>query len=65
MRAFEAGPGARRSLIAGSVAALLILSVLTIRQIGVWRDTVSLWEHEVALYPGAVTARHNLGLGYL
>lgn len=64
MRAWEAGPSARRTLMAGSTGVALLLCVLTFRQIGIWRDTVSLWEHEIALYPDVPTGRHNLGLGY-
>ena len=43
-------------------AALLIpLAVLTRRQIGVWRDSTTLWRHAVAGAPDSVVARNNLG----
>ncbi|MBI4949811.1 MAG: tetratricopeptide repeat protein [Deltaproteobacteria bacterium] len=43
----------------------LVLGALTIRQIAVWRDSVSLWSREVAVYPDeAPIGWSNLGLAY-
>jgi tetratricopeptide (TPR) repeat protein len=64
MRALDAGVGPRRAVLAAGVTIAVLLSFLSLRQIGIWYDTISLWEHEIALYPDATTPRHNLGLGY-
>jgi protein O-mannosyl-transferase len=44
-----------------SVATVLILAFLTWRQIGVWRDTRTLWEHVIKVAPASSIARYNLG----
>ena len=42
-----------------------MLSAKTIWQIGIWKDTETLWTHEIEAYPGRVTAAHNnLGTFY-
>lgn len=54
----------------GAAAALalicaLALGALTVRQVSVWKDSVSLWSHEVAVYPDeAPIGWSNLGLAY-
>src|SRR5262249_34672945 len=54
-----AGP---RGLGAGAlaVAVLAILAVLTWRQVGVWRDSGTLWSHTLVHAPSAL-AHNNLG----
>jgi protein O-GlcNAc transferase len=37
------------------------LSILTFRQIGVWRDTPTLWAWVIEKQPGAAIAHYNLG----
>jgi protein O-mannosyl-transferase len=43
-----------------AVAVLAVLSVLTWRQVGVWRDSGALWRHALAHAPSAL-AHNNLG----
>jgi tetratricopeptide (TPR) repeat protein len=62
-------PGALRSakpMLVILVAALLSLCHLTRKQIRVWRDSVTLWEHVIAHYPDiSQTAHTNLGNAYM
>ena len=43
-----------------SVGTLFVLAVLTWRQIGVWQDTRTLWEHVLAVTPDSSIAHYNL-----
>jgi hypothetical protein len=48
-------------LIPVAVLALMVsLQVLTVRQIGVWRDSVTLWSHAATVDPESRFAHHNL-----
>ena len=49
-------------VVAAGVLALLVL--LTAQQVRVWRDSISLWSHAVALEPANRFARINLGGAY-
>jgi len=51
----------RKALAVGAVFCLLLLSALTIRQIGFWRDSLTLWQHALAATRNNVTAELNLG----
>jgi Flp pilus assembly protein TadD len=51
----------RRTAAAGALAALIVLAVLTRFQIGVWKDSRSLWEHALRLMPDNEAAMLNLG----
>lgn len=57
------GAGARvvRVVAAGALALLL---VLTMQQVQIWRDSITLWSRAVALEPGNRFARINLGGAY-
>jgi len=44
-----------------AVAALLVLSILTWRQVGHWRDNVTLYEHAARVVPDNYWAYNNLG----
>ncbi len=46
-----AGRGARAAVTATLIGAAAVLSVLSVRQEHVWKDTVSLWTHEIDYYP--------------
>ena len=47
---------------AGAAAAVVVaLGVLTVRQIGVWHDTVTLFAHTIQAEPRAWVAHYNLG----
>ena len=54
-----------RVLRAAAAGAIVILLVLTAQQVRVWRDSVSLWSHAVALEPDNRFARINLGGAYV
>ena len=48
------------------IAAVAVLSLLTLRQTALWRDTVTLWSHEIKLYPTEVSgAYYNRALAYM
>lgn len=49
--------------VLSAAAATIVLSVLTVRQTDVWKDTVSLWSREIASYP-IVLAYLNRGVEY-
>jgi hypothetical protein len=55
--------GSRVARVAG-VGALVLLLVLTMQQVRVWRDSVTLWSHAVALETDNRFARINLGGAY-
>ncbi len=51
----------------GSLAVLIVfisLSYLTVRQIGIWKDSVSLWNYVIAKEPDAARAYYNRGLTF-
>jgi tetratricopeptide (TPR) repeat protein len=47
--------------VATAVIAAASLSILTVRQIGVWRDTPTLWAWVIEKQPKAAMAHYNLG----
>ncbi len=55
----------KRSL-AGAIAAAmaLILVALSWRQAGVWKDSITLWEHSIRVAPRSAVAFANLGAAY-
>lgn len=55
----------RASLLSGAgVAVAGILFVLSARQARVWRDSITLWEHNVRLAPRSAVAYANLAAAY-
>ncbi len=52
-------------LAGASTAVLLVLTVTAHRQIGYWRDNVSLWSHAVQVTRGNWIAEEDLGATYL
>lgn len=56
--------GSRVVRVAAAVM-VMVLVVLTVQQVRVWRDSVSLWSHAVALEPANRFARINLGGAYV
>jgi tetratricopeptide (TPR) repeat protein len=63
--AAAAMPGRGRLRFAVGVVVLLLLVPLTVRQVGVWHDSVTLWEHTLALAPDSPIARQQLGRAYV
>jgi tetratricopeptide (TPR) repeat protein len=70
--AYLMGTGGRRRMVATACVATVILATLaamTIRQTGVWKNSITFWSHEISVYPdrlplaytGRGTALHNLG----
>lgn len=54
-----------RALPPAVVALSAMLSLLTMKQIHIWKDSVSLWSHEVSVYPDtAPIGQTNLGTAY-
>jgi tetratricopeptide (TPR) repeat protein len=54
-------PQWRRPAVWGGIAALVVLSLLTVRQIGYWRDTESLFSHAIKIEDSAIP-RYNLAI---
>jgi protein O-mannosyl-transferase len=46
--------------IAAAAAVIVLLASLSWKQSKVWRDTGTLWEYVVSIYPGSTVARYNL-----
>ena len=59
--AFDASAAVRRVTLAGSVAVLVVLAGLSVRQEGVWRDSRALWEQAVRLDASNWVAWTNRG----
>jgi protein O-mannosyl-transferase len=55
-------PPLRRVAAAALIAALVVLSVRTVRRAWDWRDTLSLWEHDILLAPRACQIQSGLGI---
>ncbi len=52
----------RAYIVAGATVILTAaLSIMTVRQISVWKDPVTLWSHVIKVYPDSYLARYNLG----
>jgi len=59
------GRARKRGMIAAVVVAAAALSVLTVRQTGVWKDSITLWTHEISIYPDSVPLAYaNRGIAY-
>ncbi|HEX7500896.1 MAG TPA: tetratricopeptide repeat protein, partial [Polyangia bacterium] len=61
IRVWQGGRHTRAALAVAAVIAMVGLSILTVRQIGVWRDTPTLWTWVIKKQPGAAMAHYNLG----
>ncbi|MDO8446222.1 MAG: tetratricopeptide repeat protein [Deltaproteobacteria bacterium] len=49
-----------RTAVAVVLAGLAIFTVsMTIKQIGVWRDSITLWSHEIAIFPETMAAPYD------
>jgi tetratricopeptide (TPR) repeat protein len=48
----------------GAIAVLTVLAGLTVRQIGFWSDSVTLWTRTVEAYPLSITAHNDLGRAF-
>jgi tetratricopeptide (TPR) repeat protein len=60
LRATRSGAMLGAGLLVLAIAALAPLALATRAQIRVWHDTLSLWEHDVAVDPGDSPGRRNL-----
>ena len=52
-----------RALLVGgfALAFTLLLCERTVAQIGVWRDSTTLWAHTISVSPSSIVAHNNLG----
>lgn len=57
----ERGVAWRRAVVVGCLVALAALMSLTVRQIGFWRDSETLFRRALAVTGGNYVAHHNLG----
>ena len=55
----------RKLIIIVSVLIVALLSILTIRQIRVWSNSITLWTHELEKYPDEEIAYINRSAGYV
>jgi tetratricopeptide (TPR) repeat protein len=61
IRIWQGGRSVRTALLVTALVTMVSLSILTIRQIGVWRDSPTLWAWVIKKQPGAAMAHYNLG----
>ena len=61
IRIWQGGRAARVAVVSAGLAVVAALSILTVRQIGVWRDTPTLWGWVIRKQPAAAIAHYNLG----
>jgi tetratricopeptide (TPR) repeat protein len=65
-RAFERGRWKYSRLVA--VVSVLVVSIvfsaMTVKQTGVWKDTLALWSHAATRTPDQLKVRYNLGNAY-
>jgi len=63
---WAAGKRMARLVLRGvSIAALLALGILSYRQIGYWRDNITLWSHALSVTHDNFLAENNLGKALL
>ena len=62
--AWERGKNVRSLFIGLFLFFSVFISVITVKQIPVWKDAVSLWQDVISNNPEAEMAYHNLGLAY-
>ena len=56
---------ARAWLVAPSIVVLVVLALLTHRQLGYWSDNVKLWTHMMSVSGGTYEVEENLGVALL
>jgi tetratricopeptide (TPR) repeat protein len=56
--------GRRTIFAAGTLAIVAVMSYITIQQIGVWKDGITLWDDVIGKEPGVSFAYNNRGLVY-
>jgi tetratricopeptide (TPR) repeat protein len=59
------GPRARALVLAVGAALALLLGGATWRQVGYWRDSVTLWARVAAVHPASHVGHHRLGVALL
>ncbi|MBZ0220964.1 MAG: tetratricopeptide repeat protein [Candidatus Methylomirabilis sp.] len=61
----KARRAAYSAALAACVCVAIALASLTVRQAGFWRDSLTLWDRQLELYPGKLAHIYNLrGLAY-
>jgi tetratricopeptide (TPR) repeat protein len=61
---FSQGRNGRAILAIGGLLIVCVLIILTERQLQFWRDTITLFEHNIAVTPGNASAHFTAGLGF-
>jgi tetratricopeptide (TPR) repeat protein len=55
----------KTAVVATVIATTLVLSIMAARQSAVWRDTITLWTHELKIYPRVgPLSYYNRGVAY-
>jgi len=62
--AWEKGKTARYLFVALFFSFSVFISVITVTQIPVWKDSISLWEYVISKNPDVSLAHNNLGAAY-
>ncbi len=57
--ALERGKRVRVAAVSVTALILVILTLLSIKQSAIWKDSLTLWNHELALYPNTVAGPYN------
>ncbi|GBE03986.1 lipoprotein NlpI [bacterium BMS3Abin09] len=47
-----------------SIFLAALLSILTIQQAGIWKDSIALWNHQIKIYPDSYNGNKNLANAY-
>jgi len=54
----------RMAVLVPALAVFVVLSFASIRQMGIWKDSVTLWSHEAEKYPYVFLAYNNRAVAY-
>jgi hypothetical protein len=61
MRRFDTSRLRACGMGVGAFALLFVMGMMTRRQIAIWHDSYTLWDHALRLNPGSTSARNNMG----
>lgn len=51
----------RTAIVGGALIIFGILALMTVQQIAVWRNSITLWSHEITLFPSALSYSNRAG----
>ncbi len=52
------------AVVASMIALFSVMSVLTVGQEAIWKNTLTLWSHELTVFPGKIKIAYNSRGGY-